>query len=260
MDETSLLLKYQRVAQTVAQLARYERYEGAFVFGSYTAGKIHAASDLDIVVIVAGEVSNCPHINHPVIDGIRLDISFSTLTDYSRQAETMLRQGQRKPWMQDAVILFDKQNRLHEMQERVRHETQPISRAGKEADAIQFEMYYSYTKPERHLKTAPETADLIMHMELRDVLRLHYNLHGHWWVSDKHMLTDLREWDTVMCDLLQRFIQTHDTVEKYALWQSMIEHALQPIGGIDFHRQENGYHCDCSNCRIDLARLEELVE
>jgi hypothetical protein len=248
-----LISRFTDAVRQVARLEQYERYEGAFVFGSFVTGNLHEKSDLDVVVVLADGEPACQGLSHPRINGIRLDISFNRLESIAQAQAEIQQKGQRKPYLLDSQILFDRQGRLRTLQEQFRATAKPEQIGSEQARDVQYDLYYAFTKPGKYLPAAPETAEMIMHIELKDVLRAHYRLHGKWWVSDKHLLEDLGEWDIPMRDLLRSFLLEKDTGQRYLLWQRMIEHVLLAVGGKDFTPFEAD--CACEQCQGDLQRL-----
>jgi hypothetical protein len=173
-----------------------------------------------------------------------------------KTTEEMMTHGSRKPWLYDAIILFDKQGRLQQLKERVLRAAQPLAGKTLDPDTVQFEMYYKYTKPRKYLRTAPETANLIMHMQLSQLLHFHYKLRRQWWVSDKNIFTNLAEWDPTMGKLLRDFVNEQVIEQKYRLWTEMIDYVLRPVGGRAFGRFEES--CTCDLCQADIQRLLAL--
>lgn len=255
MADEHLANRYRIVVEKIKQLAVHDRYEGAVVFGSFATGELHPESDLDVSVLVTDE-QVCSNVSHPLLDGIRVDISFDSMAKLVQMAEERLKQGFRKPWLYDSVILFDKQGRLQQLKARVLREAQPLAGERLDADTVQFEMYYKYTKPRKYLAKAPATANLIMHLHLSEVLRVHYKFRRRWWVSDKKLFSDLAAWDPTMGKLLEEFVTEPVIEQKYRLWREMIEHVLLAIGGSAFERFE--VSCDCERCQADVQRLLAL--
>ncbi len=245
--------KHAAAVARIADLGRDDRYEGAFIFGSFATGQLHPDSDLDVVVLLQDGEEGCTEVSHPVVHGIRLDISFNTMASLSKMTERLLKEGIRKPWICEAFIVFDKYGRLQSLKERTIHDAQPARRDTSDREGIQYGMYHLYTKPGKFVASNPATANLIMHIGLRKVLDLHYKLNARWWVSDKQMLTDLAEWDMALHLLLNEFLTVSDLRQKYDLWKEMIEHVLKPVGGRDFRRMEGS--CGCAQCQTDLQRL-----
>src|SRR5687767_1613942 len=86
MVEEDLAHGYQETVNRITQLARHDRYEGAFVFGSFATGHLHPASDLDVSVIITDE-QTCPNVSHLLLDGIRVDISFDSMANIVQRGE-----------------------------------------------------------------------------------------------------------------------------------------------------------------------------
>ncbi|MCB0062138.1 MAG: nucleotidyltransferase domain-containing protein, partial [Caldilineaceae bacterium] len=100
--------EYTAVVNRIIELQHYDRYEGAFVFGSYVTDDLQETSDLDVVVLVIDEES-CPEVSHPRVNGIPLDVSFNSFARIQQYIHQTLAQGfRRKPWLYDSQILFDK--------------------------------------------------------------------------------------------------------------------------------------------------------
>ena len=250
MNTTELIQKYKSTVEKIVQLEQYDRYQGAFIFGSVANGQIHLESDIDIVVVVNDEDS-CHEVSHPKLNGIRTDVSFDTLQKITQDLEDTIKQGLRKPWAYDAIILFDKYGHLQQLKCKALQISQPSNRP--HSDLVQAETYYRYTKPARHLSSSPETANLIMHMQLSELLKLHYKLNSKWWVSDKRVLGDLAEWDPTLNSLLREFLTTNLIEQKYQKWMQIIDHILIPVGGRDYRKFEES--CSCERCKADVARL-----
>jgi hypothetical protein len=255
--EPALEGRYASAVEIVGQLRRYDRYEGAFVFGSFATEKLHEGSDLDIVVLLADGQPSCVEVSHPLLGDIRVDISFNSMATLIAMTDESLREGLRKPWLYDAHILFDKQGRLQQLKDRILCEARPARRDPTNRSAIQFDVYYLYTKPGKYMASDPTTASLVMHMGLRKLLDLHYKLNGRWWVSDKQMLADLAGWDPTLHLLLMQFLTVSDLGQKYIVWKEMIDHVLKPVDGRDFRRMEGS--CECARCQTDIQRLLELT-
>jgi len=69
---------FQAAYYYIKRLEQYERYIGAFIFGSLARGEATEHSDLDIKAAIK-EDNPCSNINHPVINGVKLDITFNSL-------------------------------------------------------------------------------------------------------------------------------------------------------------------------------------
>ena len=78
--------KFQKALIILTKLKRYDRYVGAFVFGSVARGEATDMSDLDVKVIVRKD-NTCHHINHPFLEGIKLDITFLSFQQLEQEIQ-----------------------------------------------------------------------------------------------------------------------------------------------------------------------------
>ena len=234
--------------QCIAQLEQYDRYLGAYIFGSIARGEATAYSDLDVHIIV-DEDNPCTNINHPIIDGIKLDLSFISSAQLKARTDKEMEQRERIPIIAESWIVFDKTSQLAELQEQARL-VKPKKILPDQYQFIQFMFYHGNNKVERNLDTDPTTALLAMHVGLNDFLKYHYQLQQKWWVSSKRLLADLQRWDFPLAQLVEHFVATSDIQTKFAYWSTIIDHILAPIGGRQSIAENN---CDCEVCQQDLA-------
>jgi predicted nucleotidyltransferase len=256
MNDQALKDRFDAVVQQIAMLQEHERYEGAFLFGSYVTGELHAQSDLDVVVLVT-DSDSCSEVSHPKIQGIPVDISFNSFESIERYIhKTLSANLRRKPWLYDSHILFDKRGRLHELASWVRQNAKPAPHTADDDEDLQLTCYYALTKAQKFVETEPEVALLVMQTDLNDLLRRHYKLQGRWWVSNKKLLHDLQSWDPTMYDQVRSFLTAASIREKFTAWTHMIDHVLAPVGGRNFAKYEGV--CTCEQCKGDLECLQQL--
>jgi polymorphic toxin system nucleotidyltransferase-like protein len=235
----------------VKSLQRYPRYVGAIIFGSVAEGQADNHSDLDVKVVV-DEDNSCSNINHPVIDGYKLDISFASIGQLTAHTEgEMKREWGRSPNLATALIVFDKTGELHKLKQRAK-KVLPPQYIKKDHQFVQFMLYHANDKVERYLEDDPSSALYSMHANIGEVLKIHYRLNQRWWVSSKRILADLDEWDKPLAKLLRRFVLTSDVEEKYAIWTDIIDHIARLMGGRQPIQENN---CDCEVCTRDLKSL-----
>jgi predicted nucleotidyltransferase len=238
------------VAQ-IAALAREPRYLGAIIFGSVARGCATPQSDLDVKVIV-DEDNPCPQINHPPLHLTRtLDLSFRSLVQLEAETEATIAAGERQPLLAGARIIFDKTGRLPALIARA-DAARPRPVAPEDMQQIHFLIAHADNKVVRALVSDPATALLAMHTGLSELLHIHYRLQGHWWLSSKWLLADLRVWDASLSRLVERLVTTGAVAEKVAAWSAIIDHVLDPLGG---RVPPSANNCDCPTCRGDLAML-----
>lgn len=238
----------------IAALAAYPRYMGAFIFGSMARGDAGPASDVDVKVIVDQD-NLCTNINHPHIDGRKLDITFLSLEQLRRGTEDEVARAERVPMLAESLIVFDKTGEIERLKARAM-DARPKPLTNDDHQYIQFMVYHANSKVERHLEHDPVAALVVMHVSFTDILRVHYQIQQHWWLSDKRLLGDLRNWDAPLATLVERFVMTCDHQAKYALWSRIVDYILAPLGGRQPITENN---CTCPVCREDLARLSEAL-
>lgn len=239
---------FQKAIEKIKALEQYERYQGAFLFGSAARGDVTAKSDLDVHIIVPEE--NCDSINHPLIAGVKLDITFLSHEQLAGRATEEANSG-RVPMLAESVILFDKTGHLTQLKKEA-CKVDPPRFAKDEYKQQQFLLYHANDKVERNIDADPDSALLAMHIGINDVLKIHYRLHGRWRVSNKRMFTDLAQWDVALANLLRSFLNTQEVGKKYEIWSEIIDYVVKPMGGrLDI--AENV--CECASCQQDIQTL-----
>lgn len=234
----------------VRNLAKYPRYQAAFIFGSVAEGTSNEKSDLDVKVIV-NEDNSCNNINHPSFDDYKLDITFSSYKQLQQFTENDIKKGEREPNLARGVILFDKTGELTKLQEKVRS-IKPKSYTKNDYQFVQFMLYHANNKVERALKDDPTSSLYSMHANIGEVLKIHFKLNGKWWVSSKNVLISLDNWDKELAGLVRKFVSASDVTKKYAHWSAIIDYVTKPIGGRQPISENN---CMCDICKVDLANL-----
>ena len=253
MTEPNILARFLPAYQSIQQLERYDRYLAAFIFGSVVRGEATEKSDLDVHVIV-DEDNACPNINHPIISGVKLDLSFRSLPQLQEHTRQEMERRERVPMIAESIIVFDKTHQLALLQAQA-GQVKPKSIQSEEHQFLQFMFFHGNDKVQRNLDSDPVTALLSMHVGLNDFLHYHYQLQQHWYVSSKRMLADLHQWDPPLAQLLEYFVVVADVHEKFGYWSAMIDHILQPLGGRQPISENN---CDCEVCQLDLAMISTV--
>src|SRR5215471_675281 len=119
MSDTPIPERFQPAYHYIKQLEQYERYLGAFIFGSLARGEATEHSDLDVKVAI-NEDNPCNNINHPVINGVKLDITFNSLQQLKTFTDDEMERRERVPLIAESLIIFDKTGALVEMREMAR--------------------------------------------------------------------------------------------------------------------------------------------
>ena len=236
----------------VAKLQKHDRYLGAFLFGSVVRGEQGKNSDLDVIVIVDRD-NGCKEINHPVINGLKLDISFRSLDQIKKDNEDVVKKGERIPMIAESIIIFDKKGELAKFKNKFKNIKRKKAQ-GKDYQFIHFMLYHSDNKAKRNLKDDKPTALLAMSINLNEILRFHYHINGRWWLSNKRLLPDLRKWDAKLAKLVENFISTSEVGKKYKFWGQILDHVANQIGG---RKEISEINCNCGVCRKDLKLITE---
>lgn len=250
MTEPGVSARFLPAYQSIQQLEQHDRYLAAYIFGSVARGEATEKSDLDVHVIV-DEDNACPNINHPIIAGVKLDLSFRSLQQLRERTHQEMERRERMPMIAESLIVFDKTQELVILQEQAR-QIKPKGVLSEEQQMLQFMFFHGNDKVQRNLDSDSVTALLVMHVGLNDFLHYHYQLQQHWWVSSKRLLDDLRQWDPPLAHLLAQFVETANVHTKFGYWSAMIDHILQPLGGRQPISENN---CDCAVCQHDLAMI-----
>jgi predicted nucleotidyltransferase len=241
-------LRFREAFNALQKLEQYDRYTGALIFGSVAKGSHTDKSDLDVKIVV-GDDNPCNNINHPIIHSVKLDIAFHSLRQLEEPLDKEIAKGERAPMIAGSLIVFDKTGELQRIVEKANQaKPKPFTHADRQL--TQFMMYHADDKAKRYLYTDPLSALLVMHTSFNEILKMHYQIQGKWWVSNKWLLSDLRAWDTPLVLLVEQFVSQSNVQEKFKLWSEIIDYVLQPIGGRQPISENN---CDCDVCRQDLG-------
>jgi len=242
--------QFRLAYSAVEKLKEKDRYLAAFIFGSVARGEAGEDSDLDVKVVVDCD-SVCKAINHPVIGGVKLDISFQSFNQLKNFTQDEIKKGTRIPMLAESIIVFDKTGELTKYKEEI-VVVSPKELSSEDIRWFQFMVYHSDNKAERLVRSDPHGALLSMNVSINEILKIHYQVNRKWWVSDKRMMNDLRTWDKTMATQLEKFVSTRDAAEKFSLWTEIVEYVLRPLGG---RRPISEISCDCEVCKEDLEAM-----
>lgn len=240
---------FHSAIQKVKDLQKDNRYQSAYLFGSVVRGEQDKNSDLDVMVIVDRE-NDCKEINHPIINGVKFDITFRSIEQIKKINEDVEEKGERLPMIAESIIIFDKTGELTKLKKR--YKTKRKKATPKDFQQIHFMLYHADNKAKRNLKDDKYTALLALSINLNDILKFHYHINGKWWLSNKRLLNDLRTWDQKMARLVERFVTTNDVDKKYKVWTQILDYVAKPIGG---RKEIADINCNCKVCKRDLKNL-----
>lgn len=242
--------RFHKAIEQILRLQKDNRYVAAFIFGSVVRGEATENSDFDVKVIT--DTGNpCSNINHPFINNIKLDITFNSIKQIKEATDKEISKGERIPMVAESIIIFDKTGELTQLQkEAQKAERKDITKDDEQL--IQFMVYHADDKAKRFIETDPFSSLLSMHIGINDLLKIHYQIRKKWWVSNKRLLPDMRQWDPTLAKLIEQFLNTQEVKQKYLIWTDIIEHILKSIGGRQPISENN---CNCEVCIQDLAYL-----
>lgn len=248
-----ILARFQPAVRRVQRLSTDERYQAAYIFGSVARDDTTPASDLDVQVL-ADDESTCTSVNHPIINGVKLDLTFWSWSRLTSRTQHEIEKGERIPIVAESLIVFDKTGDLTRLRADAR-QAHPKPCTTADVQEIQFAVYHVNDKAERFLSTDPPGALLVMHTGLRELLNTHYRIQSRWRVSDKRLLIDLRSWDPRLASLVERLVIVVNVSAKFAVWTEIIDYVMRPLGG---RRSIAEINCACSQCRRDLALFSSV--
>lgn len=241
---------FKSAVKKIEGLQKEDRYQAAYLFGSLVRGEQTKDSDLDVMVVVDKD-NNCNEINHPIINGIKLDITFRSFGQIKKINEDVAKKGERLPMIAESIILFDKTGELTKLRNKYKNiKRQKATK--KDFQQIHFMLYHADNKARRNLTGDRYTAFLALSINLNDILKFHYHINGKWWYSNKRLLNDLRSWDSKIAKLVEKFVVTSDIDNKYKIWSKILDHVAKSIGG---RKEIADINCNCKICRKDLKFL-----
>jgi predicted nucleotidyltransferase len=88
--------RFRPAVRAVERLAEDEDCLAALLFGSIARGEGTDVSDLDVHV-VAREENACREINHPVVGGVKLDLSFRSFEQIEAATQDEIERRERVP-------------------------------------------------------------------------------------------------------------------------------------------------------------------
>lgn len=235
--------------EAIKALQHQDRYLGAFIFGSVARGEATDRSDLDVKVVI--DKDGCENINHPFIDGVKLDVTFVSFPQLIDSMDRQAKKNERVPMIAESVILFDKTGKLKELKKKYQR-VKPKKYTKADHQIIKFMAFHANDKIEKNLEKNEALAQLGMHLGLNDLIKMHYQIHGHWYLGAKRIFEDLDEWDRPLSRLLRAYVLEKDTNKKFKIWTKMIDQILKPVGGRQDVKENN---CKCADCKKDLATL-----
>ncbi|MEP7103341.1 MAG: nucleotidyltransferase domain-containing protein [Candidatus Dojkabacteria bacterium] len=217
------------VIEKIRQLQQYDEYIAAFIFGSYVRDEFGPDSDLDFKVITKEDRPFT--ILNPVIEGIKLDLTFISYQQLKRSTEKEMEKGDRPPIIYESKILFDKEGETTTLRDYVRENAKPRIFDKRLEYDVRFSIYHLNNKITRYLNSDKDSTLLSMHVAINELIKALYASNEKWYVSDKRLIKDLGEWNKEFLELLGEFINESDPQIKYNYWNQLYNNVLNKIGG-----------------------------
>jgi len=240
------------VIADLKKLAEDKHFLGAYVFGSASRGEFGKGSDIDVKVLV--DKSDCTHVSHPFIRGVKLDITFMSYDHMITVLDKQVAKRERVPMIAESIIIFDKTGKLRELKKKYSKVKAPKYKPA-DYEGIIFLAYHFTNCIERYLQTDPAAALAGMHINLTYLIEMRYRTVGRWQVSSKRLLKDLRLWDKSFAILIEKFVKEGDLNKKFKLWLAVKNYVLKPLGGA---RPVADLNCNCKSCAVYLKKVGGL--
>jgi predicted nucleotidyltransferase len=240
--------KFRPALDKIKTLGKEDGYLGAFLFGSATRGELDDQSDLDVYVVVS-DSCHCKDTSHPCVEGIKLDISFKSLSALEEDMLEQLKKDDRIPMICESEILFDKTGKIQNLKDRLLE--QPRKKLTK--NDLRTHRFLINHFHEQVIKTLRKNKDhglVAMNVRLEDIIKRHYMLSRRHRVSPKRLMDDLNKWDKKFYKLIMNFVKENEIDKKFEYWGKMIKHLLQNAG-----TDKGDSVCNCKSCRKHLKVL-----
>lgn len=232
------------------ELQKHKRYLAAYIFGSVARGEQNKDSDFDVIVVTDKD-NDCKEINHPIISGLKLDITFRSFKQIEKDNMEVAEKGRRIPMIAESIIVFDKTGETTKLRKKLKNIKRKRA-TKKDFQFMQFLIYHADNKAKRNLTQDKYSSLLSMNINVNEILDIHYHINGKWWLSNKRLLPDLRKWDPKFAKLLEKFVSTTDVKTKYKYFSKIIDHVAEPMGG---RKEIYEMNCNCKVCKEDLKLL-----
>jgi predicted nucleotidyltransferase len=228
------------LAEVVEHLRLHQAVAGVLAVGSTGRGELNPSSDYDIVVILA-EMPVPLHVGVTNIAGRFADIIFHT----TAQVDTFLEAnqpfgfwhwtGRLIGWLQESKILFDRNGRVHQAQEKAQTgewlAPSGMERGVKAWNGVNYNLLVlrRYLASDDPLYLA--TADLrMMIYGPADLFFNYFEARCLRWNGEKQAIHYLQQHDPGYLSLFNQFLIEGDRNVRFRLYEALAERTLAPIG------------------------------
>jgi len=240
--------KFRSALNKIKALEKENCCLGVFLFGSSVRGELDDQSDLDVYVVVS-DSCHCKDTSHPCVSGVKLDISFKSLSALEEGMTDQFNKDDRVPMICESEILFDKTGKIQELKNRLL-KTPRKKLAKSDLRMYRFLINHFHEQVKKTLKKNKDHGLVAMNVRLEDIIKRHYKLSRKYRVSPKRLMDDLKKWDEKMHDLVINFVKENRVDKKLKHWEKMIKHVLQNAGS-----DKGDNVCNCKVCKKHLKVL-----
>lgn len=231
--------------QVIEYLIKFESnpdIEALALFGSVARNEPKYTSDIDVLVITTDEANGNGHVLHPIINAVKLDISFSSYTKFEKMMKDQASKVERIPMTGESKILFDKTGRLIKL----RH----FYFQSKPQLTDQYRQFCKFMITHNNQKVInnkdnPTQLMFLIGTNLEDTLKSHYLLQGHWRIADKRILEDLKTWDLELNIITNELLNEPDSKNKLKLWTKLNKYIYKQNKITDVAETS----CNCNACK-----------
>jgi len=229
-------------AQVLERVAAHDLVDGLIVVGSAGHGQLTAASDYDLVIVLA-EMPVPLHTGVTYIDSRFTDLIFHT----TEQVEAILAatdsfdfwdwRGRLVGWLETGEVTFDRHGQLAVAQAKVRR-GQWITPVGHHAARDAWQQINYNLAVVRRLLTAEDPTYLMaaqMRMALfgpQDLFWNYFAVRGLRPDSEKQQIAYLQEHDPLFLAAFNRFLAETDRTEKFRRYEALAQQVLAPVGAL----------------------------
>ncbi|MEM1312387.1 MAG: nucleotidyltransferase domain-containing protein [Patescibacteria group bacterium] len=228
MNKTAHHIKANNIVDKYSKLKFNEDYTGAFVFGSFANRTFTDYSDLDIVLIVkdSSKKESYKTIN---IDGVDVDICTETLEDLKFREQGIIQKAERKPWLVDSIILFDKTGKLIELKQNYTSVCSPKKLSIEDIKILRSNILKINQKVRTTGKQDKDSCCFTMTTSIREVVNTYYKANSRFTVQAKKIFLDLDLWDAEYSQQLKQFLNEGFFEKKIKVWDKIIEFTLAKL-------------------------------
>lgn len=224
----------------IARLQQHATVNGILLMGS-TATTPTPDSDYDLLLVV----NELPAPVHLILTDVAARLT-EVYVQTPRQIDDLIKSeqpisthtfdGALVRWLQTGRIVFDRHERLQRAQKQLQFNPRLVPPDETERYSTWFRINYNVLQTRRMLHAADpwyhQAVDFRLLYSLPEVLIGYLKLRELPWQGEKWALRYIQEHDPMFFDLWQRCIAALDRTAKFALYEQMAAHALEPAGGM----------------------------